>query len=719
MTESAAPVGRIAALRHEVHAVFLRFDPGLARLWLATRTTLTVALALGVLFGLKRFVGLPVTVVMLGAMIGMLSSMAVHDAEPAQQRITTLLLPLPAAVAIVLGAFLAPHWLMADAVFLLVMFLATWARRFGPRWMAFGMIAFIAYFFSIFLGASVDQLPWMGLALVIGALCAYVMRFMVLREHPERTQRRLLRAFTAHLAPVIDSVSQAVAAGDWDDDGRRSLRRNVLHLNECALMVEDQAGQVGGQQRSADAIANLKIFDVELAAERLAAVGRMAATAPLTAPLRQLFVRQLSELRAAVRDQPPVGLQAIATRATELAAQMTDAGAGANTWPLLAMRMHDLAAALQVLHEELSDEAPPLAESDAATPDAPMPDDDDGNDHGRLHPALRQALQVTLATALAIIAGELISPRRWYWAVIAAFVVFAGTTSRGDTLGKAWQRVLGTIAGIAAGALVATLLHGDALASVALMFVCIFMAYYLFQVAYGLMIFWITTLLALLYGLLGQFSIGLLVLRLEETAAGAIIGVLIAAFVLPVSTRRTAAKVAVSMVEALQAFVHAAVAELSGTKTTDLGTAARQVDKRFNAYRASARPVATGLSGLFGRQSVRRRLRTLMACAYYARTLARHIFRAQTADVALPPGLVDAGARMEANLAALAALMAGHHASPLEPAGAGLERWRQQATAGDAGVLRARREAIDTLQRLDRAVIYLATQLGGAIEQQE
>ena len=52
----------------------------------------------------------------------------------------------------------------------------------------------------------------------------------------------------------------------------------------------------------------------------------------------------------------------------------------------------------------------------------------------RLALTTRQAVQVGVATSLAIVGGELISPSRWYWAVIAAFVVFAGTSSRGDVL---------------------------------------------------------------------------------------------------------------------------------------------------------------------------------------------------------------------------------------------------------------------------------------------
>ena len=49
----------------------------------------------------------------------------------------------------------------------------------------------------------------------------------------------------------------------------------------------------------------------------------------------------------------------------------------------------------------------------------------------RLRPHTRQAIQVAVATALAILAGNLLSETRWYWAYITALVVFLGTESRG------------------------------------------------------------------------------------------------------------------------------------------------------------------------------------------------------------------------------------------------------------------------------------------------
>ena len=154
-------------------------------------------------------------------------------------------------------------------------------------------------------------------------------------------------------------------------------------------------------------------------------------------------------------------------------------------------------------------------------------------------PTTRQAIQAVVAASLAIVTGDLVSPARWYWAVIAAFVVFAGTNTWGDTLTKGWQRLSGTVLGVPCGILVATLVAGNRTGSLVMIFVCLFCAFYFMQVTQSLMAFWITTMLALLYGLLGQFSFDVLLLRIEETAIGAVIGVAVAILVLPTNIGTT------------------------------------------------------------------------------------------------------------------------------------------------------------------------------------
>ena len=130
-------------------------------------------------------------------------------------------------------------------------------------------------------------------------------------------------------------------------------------------------------------------------------------------------------------------------------------------------------------------------------------------------------MQTAVATALAIAAGDLVSPNRWYWAAFAAFVMFQGTRSRGESIAKGAQFVIGTLGGVVFGMLRRPpLLSGHEILTMAAIVAAVFLAFQANVAAYGRMVFWITVILGLLFGMLGFFAPELLLLRLEETAVG-------------------------------------------------------------------------------------------------------------------------------------------------------------------------------------------------------
>src|SRR6185437_1269662 len=118
---------------------------------------------------------------------------------------------------------------------------------------------------------------------------------------------------------------------------------------------------------------------------------------------------------------------------------------------------------------------------------------------------LRQAIQGGIATAFAVVAGELVSPQRWYWAAFAAFAMFQGTRSRGESIAKEIQFLIGTLAGVFAGVLIAAALNGHELLTMAAIVGALFLAWQAFPAAYGVMVFWITIILGLMFGMLGYF----------------------------------------------------------------------------------------------------------------------------------------------------------------------------------------------------------------------
>ncbi|MGH3781798.1 MAG: FUSC family protein, partial [Pseudonocardiaceae bacterium] len=169
-------------------------DPGLLRLRLAATATASMVVSLGVMTGIARLTGQPVTAVLLGVIVSMVAAISVNDPEPGAQRLTTVLLPVPAAAAVALGTLLAGHRIAADVVFVAIMVVAVYVRRFGPRATALGQVGFQSYFFTQFLGARIEQLPWLVLALVVGTACTLVLRGVVFAERPERTLRRTVSA---------------------------------------------------------------------------------------------------------------------------------------------------------------------------------------------------------------------------------------------------------------------------------------------------------------------------------------------------------------------------------------------------------------------------------------------------------------------------------------------------------------------------------------------
>src|SRR6202034_4592683 len=99
---------------------------------------------------------------------------SVNEPDPRRQRITMALLPLPTTLAITAAALVSPHPVIADVLFVVVVFGAAYARRFGPRGTALGMVTFMSYFFSLYLRAKFSELPWLIGAVLVGTLCSYV-----------------------------------------------------------------------------------------------------------------------------------------------------------------------------------------------------------------------------------------------------------------------------------------------------------------------------------------------------------------------------------------------------------------------------------------------------------------------------------------------------------------------------------------------------------------
>jgi uncharacterized membrane protein YccC len=723
---------------------FSASDPGLIRLLNALTTVGAILLTLLILSLLHTTVSLLVV----GAMGALVASFAISDKHPRDQAVT-LALGLPLALAVVtLGAELYAFRAAADAVFVVLIFVAVYIRRFGPRGTGLGLVSFQIFFVSQFAHVDPALLPTTCFVLAIGFCSSALVRFGLVRATPARTLGRLRHSFRARLAACLDAMADLAAAPPGSptaDSAEAALHRCTVRLHQCALMIQSRLEDSAEDDTAASRLER-RVAEAEIAAERLGrllvrALDREPDLAPgldTTHTLRDL--RTLRRLTTQVAPGPR-GADSDAAR-DRLLGYFDDSSIPAGSPPELqevyraiaetARSLLGLRISMNPDAEPDVDEGPRTAQSREeleteelclrgnAEETAPS-----GSPTGLDRITTRLACQVAAGSALAIIGGELLSTQRWYWAVLTCWVVFINTSSTGEILVKGYRRLAGTLIGVLAGAALADLVGGDPWISFTLVILCVFGMFFTAPLSYTLMSFFVTTMIGLLYTLLGTFSTGVLVLRIKETALGAACGLVTAALVLPVRTsRQTDAKLA-DVLDELRATLSLTLPQLAGERSADLLHSARQLDTALDALHIAAKPLAHQVNPLRAR---RRRANFVMAlldsCAYHARSLAAIAEMVPGHPRIVPePRLTAVWRRLDHNVSTLAEFVrsGGRQAGDLktEPSIAALLQDPGSTEAGSpeptdtaaaSSLVTAR--VMRHLQRLDEAVLGLAQPLG-------
>jgi Fusaric acid resistance protein-like len=560
-----------------VHVVRLLLppDPGALRLLAALRATLAGVVTFFLVVLLGSVAALPVTDRILGFGIALFIAANVRDGTPRGRLVTIAMAPLFAFAATALAALLFDQPLAAAVMLPLIMFAVAYGAPRGPRWASLGIVTLIAYFIGLVTHAPPATLPMRLVVLLLAGGVAALIRCVLLPERPRAELDRLHRAIHAGIVRVLDRIAAAVAAGTWTDPARQQLHEDVYRLDEVVMLAQARvaalAAELPGQGNSW-----IHLLAIELGIERVARVALLDLGTPAD---RGPLLAALAELRRGAEPPPPQST-------SMLAATLAPLG--------------------HVMHEPRGTGPTPVA----APPPASAPQ------------GLRSAVQTAAATALAIAAGDLVSPNRWYWAAFAAFVMFQGTRSQGESIVKGAQFIIGTVAGVLFGILVGTSLSGHEILNMAAIVAAVFLAFQANVAAYGTMVFWITVILGLMFGMLGFFAPELLLLRLEETAVGAACGGAVASLVL---LRQKRVPVEDAVRAFLQALGHsvddAAHALLDGTPPPDLANRIVMAEQRFRDLSAIAQAERLGLATR--NEALRRRVLVLEGCELWARELGQ------------------------------------------------------------------------------------------------
>ncbi|MEV3973105.1 FUSC family protein [Streptomyces sp. NPDC050698] len=732
------------AVRARVRDRIAASDPGLLRLTAGLRTVGAITLTLAVL----SLLGADVHLLVAGAMAAMVATFAIREKQLGAQAVT-LALGLPVALASVsLGAVLNARLVVGDAFFVVLIFCAVYGRRFGDRGTALGLIGFQVYFLSLFVGATVSSLPTLCGALTLAFCSSALMRFAVVPATPSGVLLRLRLAFRARLAQLVAAQLELLdAPAEEMDKALEAVREGTARLHETAMMIQGRLEE-GTPDESAARLVQRRIADAEIAAERLGLLLLSARSAEradtLTlhlpgAPAPSVSGPAVPDEAGATLRRDLLALHQLVLRAgsgdtgtavahvrnrllgyrdeenlppASAAVQDVFRGIGESARAVLGLRI-----ALDGPQDE-SDDTPATARSreELDAEDAAI---DGGGEEpaqeeqtGLRRPTTRAAVQVAVGSSLAIVGGELLSTQRWYWAVLTCWIVFLNTASTGEILVKGYRRLLGTVFGVVAGIVLAGLVGRHTWTAFALVLVLIFAMFYSAPLSYTLMSFFVTAMLGLLYTLLHTYSLDVLVLRIEETALGAVCGVVAAALVLPVQTDRRTNELLGTALERLAEVTEAAVGQLSGGPADELLDKARDLDQALADLRAATQPLIHPVTPLRTRRNTARYVVALLeTCAYHARTLAATAELLPThPSIAADPRLRGAAGRTVRNIESIAARVADDHAGVRVETGPSIA----SLLGTDAGTPRYGRitdRVLRHLERLDEAVVGLARPL--------
>lgn len=649
---------------------FIASDPGLFRLrkglaaMLGVGTTAVVEL---VVFALMRVpMSEALRPVMLGAMIAMSTITQVRENGRKATIWVCAGIPVAAAVGFVSAALADPVHPLLLALFVLISFFAVWVRRFGPRWSTRGFVAWQAYFFTLFIKPPTSMLPYLALAAVIsGAWVAFLM-VTVLHDSPAARVRRIVTALRARERA---SVSACLDLLDHPSEHtEKLLRRQLVKASAVGLMFEAQISAAPPRPDGPSHTGLRRwLLDLEIGLEEIAgatvdlaglpaseafvaAQDRTPNAETLPGPTRELVQQALrslgwghyDEARVALGqlpDDPPavrrlasggrVVLHAVdewtsgrlmAPDSDAAAASEQHAGEASTAGPAADDTVDDgYERVMKLVGDNLPGSQSLAIEALAhQTPHWWSP--------GRMAFQTRQAIQAACAAALAVTVGEIISPQRFYWAALAAFLTFIGASTAAENTRKAIERTMGTMLGLAVSLGLVELTSGNHAAAVVIGLVCVFFAFYFQPLSYAVMIFFITIVLGQLYELLHLYTDSVMVLRLEETAVGAAAGILASFLVLPVPAGATA-RVARQQLMQRMATLLDECADLLWGQRPDGDLLATMVQVGDDARLAVSTRAAMLRLRTFGAQTPAQQHLTsvLMACAVSARAVAQAV----------------------------------------------------------------------------------------------
>jgi uncharacterized membrane protein YccC len=639
-------------------------DPGLNQLRTALAAVMGVGAALGLCYLFVELTGAlqlpagsaPAPVLaaanhatllismLLAGVVAMMSTFVVQDHTVRDQVLSSLLLPVVVLAVLTLALVIAPYHLPSLAFLVVVMAAGVYVRRFAPRGFGIGMGMFLGGFLGYFLHTrlALNDVGWIAANLGIGVLASLLMRFAVLPPTPGRTLARMHRSQLARARRLLRLCTILLTE---TDEGRvqaleEQIRRQQVRINETTLMIDAQLAAVRPQTVMVEA---QRHFDAELALSNCARFAVALATTPTPFDVRRRAIDALS----ALLDEDP---RAVSRAVEALRATTCDEPRSSVLTSRLAASVEDYAQAHNRVGRPVGEDEISDPDGRAFTPAVHLVNNWLPGSHpvsakasttrGRglldrasMPPHIRTTVQMMIAGAITVAAGDAVSGMRLYWAVIATFFAFVMATNSGEQVRRALFRVGGTAIGMVVGDLLVHLTGGNDWSSLATVLLALFFGLYLIRLNYVFMVIAITVVVSQLYAQLEEFSWQLLTLRLVDTAIGTAAVIITVLLIVPLRPKRVLNAGVLLWFTALRRLIDAVLARLEGRREP-LRPLVRAADAAYAALVATAAPLRRAT---FGRDSLQltQILVVSSAARGYVRCLVASFERAE-ADGELP-----------------------------------------------------------------------------------
>ncbi|WP_396667462.1 FUSC family protein [Microbacterium sp. R86528] len=513
---------RLFAARHA-------HDPGRARLATAVGVSAGVLVSAIATFAVVRALDANTGLLAMSVVLSVQAGAVVQDRSAVGRMITAATLVPCAALAVTLALVLS-SWRPAQmATFVALSGFTIWVRRFGARAAALGMVGFLAYFFTLFMRPSATELPAYFVVAIVAVAAQLAVRASLLISRPRHELNVLLKELRDASSEAIHAATHArhrtlgVYLARVDEIGQAIDSWRLDH--ESATNVEDEQQLLAMRALDARVDTEQVCFALRRATSEQTEAARVSQA---TACLTTILDARASTQRVAAASQS-------AARILERTESADEDGV-----PLLA----DLIAQAGIAHARLRQTKLPQIARPARAGSAASRDTLPAVKMTRRRwtpwrewaPTGRMAMQAMIAASIAVAAGEAISASRWYWAVLTAVVIFAGTTTRSGVLTRAYRRITGTVVGIGVGVAAVWLAGDNNAVLVAIAIVGVFGMLYFGAANYAQKSFFTTVMLVSMYKLLGVLDQSILETRIEEIIAGALIGVLSAYLILSSSS---------------------------------------------------------------------------------------------------------------------------------------------------------------------------------------